>query len=287
MKNFYCAAVRVAPSGEGVCDKESVCDFLTAWLGDIGYDSFTTDEEGVKAYIAEESFDAAALDAAIAQFPLPGVKLSLTTSFVEGEDWNAEWEKNYFQPIVVGERCVVHSSFHHDVPAAQYDIVVDPKMAFGTGHHATTFLMLSFLLDNDIQGKSVIDMGTGTGILAILAAMRGASETHGIEIDPDAHANALENAALNGVDVDLICGDASALDQLPDADIFLANINRNIILADIDRYAQRIKSNGLLVVSGFYESDLDMIIKAADIEGFDFVDKAVRENWTRAVFRRR
>ncbi len=278
MKDYKCVAVTITPWSE------DVCDFLTAWLGDIGYDSFTTDETGVKAYIEEQLYDEEALKEAMNQFPIPAVMLTFEVSKVEGEDWNAEWERNYFQPIVVGDKCVVHSSFHKDIPAVPYDIVVDPKMAFGTGHHSTTFLMLSYLLDNDVDGKTVIDMGTGTGILSILAAQRGANAVYGIEIDPDAHANAVENAQLNNVNINLICGDASALAPLPQADIFLANINRNIILADIDRYATKVKKGGVLVVSGFYEADLDMIIETAKMEGFVFDSKQVREDWTRAVF---
>lgn len=278
MKDYKCVAVTITPWSE------DVCDFLTAWLGDIGYDSFTTDETGVKAYIEEQLYDEEALKEAMNQFPIPAVMLTFEVSKVEGEDWNAEWERNYFQPIVVGDKCVVHSSFHKDIPAVPYDIVVDPKMAFGTGHHSTTFLMLSYLLDNDVDGKTVIDMGTGTGILSVLAAQRGANAVYGIEIDPDAHANAVENAQLNNVNINLICGDASALAPLPQADIFLANINRNIILADIDRYATKVKKGGVLVVSGFYEADLDMIIETAKMEGFVFDSKQVREDWTRAVF---
>jgi ribosomal protein L11 methyltransferase len=278
MKDYKCVAVTITPWSE------DVCDFLTAWLGDIGYDSFTTDETGVKAYIEEQLYDEEALKEAMNQFPIPAVMLTFEVSKVEGEDWNAEWERNYFQPIVVGDKCVLHSSFHKDIPAVPYDIVVDPKMAFGTGHHSTTFLMLSYLLDNDVEGKTVIDMGTGTGILSILAAQRGANAVYGIEIDPDAHANAVENAELNNVNINLICGDASALAPLPQADIFLANINRNIILADIDRYASKVKKGGVLVVSGFYEADLDMIIETAKMEGFVFDSKQVREDWTRAVF---
>jgi ribosomal protein L11 methyltransferase len=270
MKDYKCVAVTITPWSE------DMCDFLTAWLGDIGFDSFTTDETGVKAYIEESLYDE--------KFPIPDVTLEYEVTRVEGEDWNAEWERNYFQPIVVGDKCVVHSSFHTDIPTVPYDIVVDPKMAFGTGHHSTTFLMLSYLLDNEVADKTVIDMGTGTGILSILAAQRGAKDVYGIEIDPDAHANAVENAQLNNVDINLICGDASALAPLPQTDIFLANINRNIILADIDRYAVKVKKGGVLVVSGFYEADLDMIVETAKMEGFAFDNKQVRDDWTRAVF---
>ncbi len=159
----------------------------------------------------------------------------------------------------------VHSSFHTDVPAAQYDIVIDPKMAFGTGHHSTTSQILSALLDADLEDRSVIDMGTGTGILAILAAMRGAKPVTAIELDGFAYENAVENVALNGhPEIRLIHGDASALEGVEAADYFIANINRNVILADLEAYARHLKSGGIMLLSGFYEGpDSDMIIDAA------------------------
>ena len=171
----------------------------------------------------------------------------------------------------------MHSSFHKDIPEARYDILIDPKMAFGTGHHATTSQMMRYVLDiMDIDGKSVIDMGTGTGILAILCKMRGAGDVTGIEIDPGAFENAVENAALNRQAIDFICGDAASLAELQPADILLANINRNVITSDITRYALKIKSGGLLLLSGFYTSDIPVVMAAAEPLGFT-LDSATEE----------
>lgn len=260
---------------------EDATDVLAALLADAGYESFVPDAEGLTAYIKAELFDEAALDAALALFPFEA-EITRTSVLVEGQDWNSEWEKNYFKPIVVGERCVIHSSFHRDVPAAEFDIVIDPKMAFGTGHHATTSQVISALLDIDESGLSVIDMGTGTGILAILCSMRGAAEVNGIEIDPGAYENALENVALNAQSdhVTLHCGDASTLPTLPKADLFIANINRNIITADLPAYVASLRPGATMLLSGFYEADIPVIMQVAAPLGLTEVSHSVLNDWT-------
>lgn len=235
-------------------------DLLAQMLADSGYESFIPDSDGLTAFIRDENFDAGDLKMILESFPAENSSLDFTDEFVEGRDWNAEWERNYFKPIVVGDRCVIHSSFHTDVPDAEYDIVIDPKMAFGTGHHATTSQMISGILSLDLEGKTVTDVGTGTGILAILAAMRGASAVNAIEIDPPAQINAVENVRLNGhPEINVILGDASALVGLPKADLLLANINRNIILGDIEAYASALKPGGTMLLSGFYREDARLI----------------------------
>lgn len=245
---------------------ETVTDLLAAFLGDIGYESFTPDETGLTAYIQSHLYDPESLEEIFASFPME-TDFSYGDELVEGQDWNEEWEKHYFQPIVIGEECVVHSSFHTDIPSARYDIVIDPKMAFGTGHHSTTSQMMRHILDADVEGKEVIDMGTGTGILAILCKMCGAGKVSGIEIDPFAYENAVENARLNGTELNLVCGDASALENLGEADYFLANINRNVITADIEKYAAHLRKGGTMFLSGFYESDLPIIEEGAIAAG--------------------
>ena len=200
---------------------------------------------------------------------------------MKGKDWNEEWEKHYFRPILIDDKCVIHSSFHTDVPEAPYDIVIDPKMAFGTGHHNTTSQMVKHILASDIKGKSVIDMGTGTGILGILAAMRGASRVTGIEIDGAAYENAIENVSLNHVEMDLIHGDASALAGLEPADFLFANINRNIITNDMSAYAATLQKGGLMLLSGFYESDIPVVLEAAKPFGLSEKTHTVKgDNWT-------
>ena len=243
------------------CD-ENITDLFAAFLADCGYESFVPDETGLTAYINATLFNQEDVESVIADFPME-VEVKLTVDFIEGKDWNEEWEKNYFQPIVIADQCVIHSTFHKDVPEAKYDIVIDPKMAFGTGHHSTTSLILRTLLETDMKGKSVIDMGTGTGILAILSAMLGAEKVTGIEIDPGAYENACEHVKLNDVCVTVLLGDASRLEEVEEADIFIANINRNIILADMDAYCRRMKPGAMMILSGFYQSDIPMIEKCA------------------------
>ena len=174
---------------------------------------------------------------------------------------------------------MIHSSFHKDIPEAEYDIIVDPKMAFGTGHHSTTSLMLGYILDSDMQGAMVIDMGTGTGILAILAKMRGARKVVGIEIETPAWENAIENCRLNGEEVEMINGDATKLKADEGADYFFANINRNIITGDLPTYVKSLKSGGTMFLSGFYESDIPVIKAVAEPLGLRIAEQRIQNEW--------
>lgn len=256
MQNYIALRVDATPCND------TITDLLAAFLGDIGFESFTPDEKGLIAYIKVDLYDEGAVKAILDDFPIQ-TEFEYSAEEIKGEDWNSEWEKHYFQPILIDNLVVVHSSFHKDIPEAKYDIVIDPKMAFGTGHHSTTSQMMRHILEADIKDKSVIDMGTGTGILAILAKMRGAAEVTGIEIDPFAWQNAVENMRLNNVEVNMLCGDASLLPDLAPADIFLANINRNIITGDIASYAHSLKPGGEMYLSGFYEQDIPIVVEAA------------------------
>lgn len=260
---------------------EDATDVMAALLADAGYESFVADASGLTAYVKSESYSDEALESALALFPFPA-KISRRVTTIEGQDWNSEWEKHYFKPIVVGDRCVIHSSFHKDVPRAEYDIVIDPKMAFGTGHHATTSQVIEAILSTDERGLTVTDMGTGTGILAILCAMRGAERVNGVEIDPAAWENAIENVSLNGQTekVSLHCGDASLLPTLPKADIFIANINRNIITGDLAAYVGAMKEGGMMILSGFYEADIPVIMEVAAPLGLTETGHTVLNDWT-------
>lgn len=257
---------------------EVITDLLAAFLCDEGYESFSADESGMTAYIKNDIYDENIVKEIVSGFPME-TQLDFKAETVKGEDWNEEWEKNYFKPIIVDDRCVVHSSFHKDVPNAEYDIVIDPKMAFGTGHHSTTGNMMRFILAEDMANKCVIDMGTGTGILSILCKMKGADNVTGIEIDPFAWENAVENVALNGVEAQMICGDATKLTELGQADYFLANINRNVITSDIDKYAAKVKNKGIMLLSGFYKSDIPIVMDSAEKFGFNHVDTLEENDW--------
>lgn len=281
-------------------------DILAAMLADAGFESFVPDDKGLTAYVRSEDFSKDAVDAVLGDFPM-ACDISWHTVVVEGQDWNKEWEKNYFQPIVIDDRCVIHSSFHKDIPECRYDIVIDPKMAFGTGHHSTTSLILRRLLAMDINGLNVVDMGTGTGILAILAAMRGAKRIDAIEIDEFAYTNACENLRLNNAEsVAIHLGDASLLKNISDVNLFIANINRNIITADLPAYVATLAPSSddapsseastpivdahaaesdtsvaaSMLLSGFYEEDIPVILAAATPLGLKYVSHTTSNNWT-------
>ncbi|MCM1369588.1 MAG: 50S ribosomal protein L11 methyltransferase [Candidatus Amulumruptor caecigallinarius] len=274
MNDYYSLRIDANPCSE------DITDLAAAFLADAGFESFEPDADGLVAYIPArcDNPEKIAVDA-LGNFPLD-VDFSVNVSFIEGEDWNSEWEKNYFKPILIDGKCAIHSTFHKNVPKAEYDIVIDPKMAFGTGHHDTTSQMVRHILKSDFIGKNVIDMGTGTGILAILAKMKGAADVAGVEIDEPAWENAIENARLNSVELNLIHGDASALKELAPADWLFANINRNIILADMEKYADALKSGGTILLSGFYEDDVPLIMKSAAALNLKEEERLVSNGWT-------
>ena len=261
---------------------ETEADILTAFLCDAGFESFVPGNSGVTAYIKKELYSEDALTCAVRnQYPF-NAAISWSFEDLEGRDWNEEWEKNYFTPILIGDKCVIHSSFHSDYPRVEYDIVIDPKMAFGTGHHETTSLMVKEILALDMIDKTVLDVGTGTGILAILSAMRGAKSITGIEIDPAACDNAVENIKLNYTGhIKVLQGDASLIkDGIKGVDFLLANINRNIITNDIGIYSSALNTGGTMLLSGFYENDIPVILKAASMYGLTEVKHEVKKDWT-------
>lgn len=258
--------------------EEYISDVLAEELGEIGFDSFVPTEEGLNAYIIENSFDESKLKSLLADFPFEAA-IEYKITKIESKNWNEEWEKHYFEPIVIGNDCVIHSSFHKDVPKAKYDIVIDPKMAFGTGHHETTSLVIGQLLKMDLVGKTVLDMGCGTAVLAILAAMRGARDLVAIDIDTWCTENSIENIAVNKIEgVDVRLGGAELLDGLH-FDIILANINRNILLADMEQYAACLSTGGELYMSGFYKEDIPLIEAEANRNGLKLVDYNEKNNW--------
>ena len=290
MNNYIEARIELGYVDANACcepDLTTASDMLSAFLGEIGFESFVFENNVLTAYVRSEAFSSEAFAEVLDQLPLPQITLSAETEEIEGRDWNHEWEKNYFQPIVVADRCVIHSTFHADYPKCEYDIVIDPKMAFGTGHHATTSQIIAQLLELDLIGKAVVDMGTGTGILAILAAMRGAAPVVAIEIDPAAEVNARENMVLNHqAQIDLRLGDATMLEGCR-ADVFIANINRNIILNDLEAYAATLNRDAIMILSGFYESDIPMLQARAAAFGLEYVRHTTQgDNWACLVLRK-
>ena len=266
---------------------EVVNDVLSAVLAEVGFESFVEQPEGLLAYIQQSLYDEASVASAIDDFPIPDTTIDYTYTETEDKDWNEEWEKNFFQPIVIGNRCVIHSTFHHDVPQAEYDIAINPQMAFGTGHHETTSLVIGELLDSELEGKTVLDMGCGTSILAILARMRGASSCTAIDIDDWCVRNSIENIELNNVDqIDVCLGDAAILADKGPFDVVIANINRNILLADMQHYVARMKEGATLLMSGFYVDDIPLIKAEAERLGLTFVGYKEKNRWTVTTFKR-
>lgn len=264
---------------------ETVNDVLAAVLGDAGFESFIEREGGLSAYIQQSLCNEEVIKNALNEFPLPDTEI--TYNYVEAEDknWNEEWEKNFFQPIVIGNRCVIHSTFHHDVPKAEYDIVINPQMAFGTGHHETTSLIISELLNSELEGKSLLDMGCGTSILAILARMRGATPCTAIDIDEWCVRNSIENIELNKVtDIDVELGDAGTLQGKGPFDVVIANINRNILLNDMKQYVACMHPGSELYMSGFYVDDIPVIREEAERNGLNFIHHQEKNHWAAVKF---
>ncbi len=264
---------------------ETVNDVLAAVLGDIGFESFTEAEEGIKAYIQEKLFDEEALKTALDDFPISDTRITYAATEAEDKDWNEEWEKNFFQPIVIGHRCVIHSTFHKNVPQAEYDIIINPQMAFGTGHHQTTSLIIEALLDADVEGKTVLDMGCGTSILAILAAMRGARSVTAVDIDDWCVENSKDNVRLNNIrNISIEQGDASSLEGKPPFDLLIANINRNVLLNDMPAYIRAMHPGSEIYMSGFYTDDIPLLQEKARELGLQFMEAKEKEHWAMAKF---
>ncbi|MDL2277031.1 50S ribosomal protein L11 methyltransferase [Parabacteroides sp. OttesenSCG-928-G07] len=274
--NYYELSFRYISSIEN----SVINDVLAAELGDIGFESFTEAENGMLAYVPEKMYDPATLDAKLTAFPLPDVTIQYTAELIPGKDWNEEWEKHYFKPIRIGKECLIRASFHEEEPDFTYTILIDPKMAFGTGNHETTYLMISELLQLDLAGKEVLDMGCGTAVLAILASLKGAKRVVGIDIDEWAYRNALENISLNHTeDIEIVLGGAEKIASFAPFDIVFANINRNILLNDISCYAASMNPGGQLFLSGFYREDIPAIEAECNRNGLTVIDFTEKNNW--------
>ena len=259
---------------------ETITDVLAALTAEIGFESFVPDEKGMQAYIQQSLFNEEALKEVIRNFPMEDVSLSYTITEPEDKDWNEEWEKNYFKPIKINNDCIIRASFHEDEPGYKYNIIIDPKMAFGTGNHATTFLMISEMLKLDLEGKELLDMGCGTAVLAILAKMKNASRVVAIDIDEWAYNNALENIKLNHTEeIQTALGGAEKIDEFGKFDIIFANINRNILLNDMHVYKAHLKDGGTLFMSGFYTEDIPAISEECNKNGLNLVSYSEKDNW--------
>lgn len=260
---------------------EPASDILMAELGELGFESFVENEEGLLAYILKSEWQEQTLDDLFV-LQQPDFEITWTSKEIEQQNWNAEWEKN-FHPIRVGDVCMVRAPFHAKEEVT-FDIVIEPKMSFGTGHHETTYMMLQHILNTDFEGKSVLDMGCGTGVLAILAKMKGARSADAIDIDEWCYLNSLENVERNNcADIQVFQGDSSLLNDKK-YDIILANINRNILLEDIPIYANSLNKGGALFLSGFYLEDLDAISLKCAANGLEFEKNLEKNRWVSAKY---
>ena len=261
--------------------KDPASDLLIAELGEAGFESFVEEEDDVLAYIQKTDWSESILEA-VQILNSPRYKFTYDYKEIEQENWNATWEQN-FQPIIVDDICMIRAPFHDKINV-EYDIVIEPKMSFGTGHHETTHMMLQHILQLDVKGKTVLDMGSGTGVLAILAGMRGATKIEAIDIDNWCYLNAKENVERNNMDfISVYEGDAALLEGKK-YDLIIANINRNILLADIPKYVQSLNLGGVLLLSGFYTEDLDMITQKCVDSELKFEKNLERNNWVAAKY---
>jgi ribosomal protein L11 methyltransferase len=261
-------------------------DLLISDLADIGFDTFEDTESGFAAYISAANLDLQALETLMLQ-PYEGLEVDYKIQEIENQNWNKLWDSN-FNPIEVGGQCYVRATFHEAKPEFPYEIIIDPKMSFGTGHHQTTSMMLQYILENDFNGKQVLDMGCGTGILAILASKKGANSVLAVDYDEICVESVIENRALNHVEhIEALCGSYEVLTGRV-FDVILANINRNILLEQLPQYALSIRTGGELYLSGFYEQeDLAILSDAATSLGFEFISNKVLNNWCAAKFVKR
>lgn len=256
-------------------------EILIAELGSLGFESFVENEDGVTAYILKEEFNENMLTE-VRILDSDEFKISYSSSEIQQVNWNEEWEKN-FQPIVVDDICSVRAPFHPK-PETEFDIVIEPKMSFGTGHHATTHMMIQFILKNEWKGKSVLDMGCGTGVLAILCSQKGANPVEAIDIDNWCYLNTLENIERNNVpEISVKEGGAELLGEKK-YDVIIANINRNILLNDMQKYVSVLQPDGDLYLSGFYKEDIPIIQEACEKLGLKFQENLEKDKWVAVKF---
>ena len=280
---------------------EDAADVLAAMLAEIGFESLSQTEDGLLAYIQQSGWSEDKMQEVVQDFCLPGVSISYSKAEAPDEDWNQVWEEEGFQPVLVGDEIVVHDVKHADVPRVKYDIVITPRLAFGTGSHETTRLILRTLAQLDLQGKHIIDAGTGTGILAIMAIKRGAASVFAYDIDEWSVENTKDNLLLNRIvyrdfkdlkdfkdlndlSVTVAIGDSSVLEGQQKADLLIANINRNILLGDLPRFSKSIREGGQMILSGFYLEDIQALTEAAEKLGFSLLKVESEQEWAMLLF---
>jgi ribosomal protein L11 methyltransferase len=266
-----------------ITDEDFHQDLLIGTLGEIGFDTFEETDFGFKAYIESSKFIQEELNNQLTDFH-DLFSFSYEVNLIPQKNWNEVWESN-FEPIEIKDQVYVRANFHPVKPEFKYEIVIDPKMAFGTGHHQTTAMIMEYLLETDVKGKDILDMGCGTGILAILASKLGAKDLIAIDNDEVCYESTLENSQLNHIqNIEALCGSKEAIpDQ--EFDIILANINRNILIDQMAEYATVLKPEGYIFFSGFYEDpDLEIINEEARRHGLKYISHKKKAQWVAAKF---
>lgn len=260
---------------------QDACDVLAAMLGDCGFETFEYTDNGMTGYVQQQMFDEDAMKEIIAEFPFDGVSVEYTVEEAEDKDWNEQWENEGFAPVSVGG-CIIHDGRHLPPEDTEVMVEIDAKLAFGTGNHETTRMIIDQLMHTDLSGKRILDCGTGTGILGILAMKRGAKIVTAYDIDEWSADNARHNAVINGIldNYDVLLGDSSVLDGVNLVfDLIIANINRNILLADMPRWTALLSDDGQLLMSGFYHSDTAILKEKAATLGLVTADEVTDGEW--------
>ena len=263
---------------------EVFSDIVVARLNEIEFETFLENDNGVRCYIQATLFDKKKLDIELDKIK-QYTKLNFNINHVSQKNWNEEWEKN-FKPVQINSHCLIRSEFHNNSGNFKDEIIITPKMSFGTGHHETTFLMINELYNLDLNDKSILDMGSGTGILSIVASKNGAKQVVGVDVDEWAFQNSIDNAKLNNTEnISFLHGDIKLIEN-QDFDIILANINRNIIEKDIEGYYNLLSDKGDLLISGFLVEDIDFIINLSINNRFNVINKKNKGQWSMVHLRK-
>lgn len=275
--DYYKITITITPF------EEWLRDVLASQLAETGFDSFVEIEDGLEAFVAVPNFSDIDLNLVLKEFQ-EGFSFSVEKELIKSRNWNEEWEKNYFEPLVIKDECVIRAPFHTEFPKAKHEIVIEPNMAFGTGNHETTSMMVESILEMNMENKTVLDMGCGTGILGILSSMKGAASVLAIDIDEWSFKGATENAVQNKItNMTVKMGDASLL-GIEQFDVILANIHKNVLINDMPAYEKVLLSGGLLVMSGFYTEDLTIIKSTAQELGLSFKGFKEKNKWVLGAF---
>jgi len=277
--DYYKIAIEITPF------EEWLRDVLAAQLGIIGFDSFMETDTGIEAFIPVANFSDAEMEYVLNAFQ-DDFTFSINKEIIKSQNWNEVWEKNYFKPLVINNECVIRAPFHTEYQKAKYEIIIEPNMAFGTGNHETTTLMIETILENEMENKNILDMGCGSGILGILASMKGAKKVTAIDIDEWSYKGANENAALNKIENMVVKQGDAYLPGNEKFDIVFANIHKNVLINDLPAYSEVLQPGGLLIMSGFYTEDIAEIKPKAESLGLKDNGFKTKNNWVAYSFQK-